>query len=66
MAIAKLDHPNILPLFDYGEGSVNGATLTYLVMPFRHEGSLVDWLRRHGNSALLSSQDVVYVSQPNG
>ena len=24
-AVAMLDHPNILPLFDYGEENVNGA-----------------------------------------
>jgi eukaryotic-like serine/threonine-protein kinase len=41
-AVAMLDHPNILPLFDYGEQSLNGATLTYMVMPFRQEGSLAD------------------------
>ncbi len=28
-AVAKLDHPNILPLFEYGEEVVNGITLTY-------------------------------------
>src|SRR5947209_14854604 len=32
ITIAKLDHPHILPLFDYGETSINGKTLTYLVM----------------------------------
>jgi eukaryotic-like serine/threonine-protein kinase len=39
-AIATLDHPHILPLFDYGEEFTNGAQYTYLVMPFRQEGSL--------------------------
>ncbi len=61
MAIAKLDHPHILPLFDYGEGNINGAILTYLVMPFRQEGSLVDWLRRRGGVGLLSPQDVAHI-----
>jgi serine/threonine protein kinase len=46
-AIAKLDHPHILPLFDYGEESVSGLLLTYMVMSFRKEGSLAAWLRQH-------------------
>ena len=35
MVIAKLDHPNILPLFDYGEATINGNALAYMVMPYR-------------------------------
>ncbi len=61
MAIARLDHPHILPLFDYGEASINGTTLSYLVMPFRREGSLVDWLGRRGSPELLSPQDVAHI-----
>src|SRR5205085_6417455 len=49
-AIAQLDHPYILPLFSYGEEEVNGATLTYIVMPFRKEGSLTTWLRQLKNT----------------
>src|SRR5713226_6294469 len=45
-AIATLDHPHILPLFDYGEENMNGTILTYMVMPFRQEGSLSAWLRQ--------------------
>src|SRR6266516_933014 len=56
-AIATLDHPNILPLIDFGEQTVNRAVFTYLVMPFRPEGSLVDWLHRRGGN-LLSSEEV--------
>lgn len=59
-AIAKLDHPHILPLFAYGEEQVNGMTLVYMVMPFRPEGSFADWLRQHTNEEVLSVQDVVY------
>src|SRR5437764_15493262 len=33
-AIAQLDHPNILPLFDYGEQNISDKELIYLVMPF--------------------------------
>lgn len=42
--IRHLDHPNILPLLDYGEG--NGAL--YLVTPFVATGSLADLLQRVG------------------
>ena len=37
-AIARLDHPHILPLFSYGEESVNGTRLIYIVMLYRHGG----------------------------
>src|SRR2546427_8719132 len=33
-AIAKLDHPHILPLFDYGQEQIKNMTLIYLVMPY--------------------------------
>lgn len=46
-AIAMLDHPRILPLFDYGEQILNATPITYLVMPYRPEGSLTLWLRQH-------------------
>src|SRR5579863_245910 len=39
-AIAKLDHPYILPLYDYGEEQIGNMTIIYLVMPYRQEGSL--------------------------
>ena len=57
-AIARLDHPHILPLFGYGEESIQGATCTYLVMPFRREGSLADWLRQRNDQELIAPQDV--------
>ena len=61
IAVAKLDHPHILPLFDYGEAVVNGTRLTYLVMPYRPEGSLVEWLRRRGTANLLSPEEVASI-----
>jgi serine/threonine protein kinase len=44
-AIVKLDHPNILPLYDYGETQIGDVMLVYLVMPYRPEGSLAAWMR---------------------
>lgn len=57
-AIAMLSHPHILPLFDFGEAATNGTTLTYMVMPFCHEGTLAAWMQQHKNVALPSPQDV--------
>src|SRR6266699_4126529 len=39
-AIARLDHPHILPLYAYGEETLHDTLLTYLVMPYRKEGTL--------------------------
>jgi serine/threonine protein kinase len=61
MAIARLDHPHILPLFDYGEENVNGIPLTYMAMPFRPEGSLADWLRKRDHNRLLSPEEVAHI-----
>ena len=57
-AIAALDHPNILPLIDFGEQIIDREMYTYLVMPYRPEGSLVDWLHTHG-SILLPPKEVI-------
>src|SRR2546421_883167 len=59
-AIASLDHPHILSLFSYGEENVNGMTVIYIVMPYRREGSFIDWLQQRGANELLSVQDVAY------
>ena len=62
--IVRLDHPRILPLYDYGEEHLANMHIIYLVMPYRPEGSLSDWLRRRGTKELLSPQDVAHsVSQ---
>ena len=57
-AIATLDHPHVLPLFDYGEENLNGAILTYMVMPYRPDGSLSTWLREHSGPQPLPAQNV--------
>src|SRR5579883_420741 len=57
-AIAMLDHPHILPLYDYGEEKKDGNVLTYLVMPYRPEGSLASWLEQRGAANPLTLGDV--------
>src|SRR5215469_4816201 len=42
-AIAALEHPNILPLYDFGEEVHDDITITYMVMPFCADGSLGSW-----------------------
>jgi len=59
-AIATLDHPHILPLFDYGEENMKGTTLTYMVMPYRSDGSLSSWLQQRSGTQILSPQDVAH------
>src|SRR6516162_8785381 len=60
-AIAALEHPNILPLYDFGEEIRDGTTITYMVMPFCPEGSLASWLRQRDSTTMLSLQDVAYL-----
>lgn len=38
--VAGLEHPNVLPVYDYGSATVDGSDLSYLVMPLVPGGSL--------------------------
>ena len=38
--VAGLEHPNVLPVFDYGTATVDGEEVSYLVMPLVAGGSL--------------------------
>ncbi len=60
-AVARLNHPRILPLFDYGEEVTNEGVLIYMVMPFCEEGSLVNWLRQRGINDVLSLPTAVHI-----
>jgi len=57
--IATLNHPHILPLFDYGEEMEDQTMVTYMVMPFCSEGSFADWLHKRSELTSLSPEDVV-------
>jgi len=63
--VAKLEHQNILPIYEYEEAIVDGQQLAYLVMPFVRGGTLrerMDEMKRSGGHFAL---DVVasYISQ---
>ncbi len=73
-AIAALEHPHILPLYDFGEEIRDGKTMTYMVMPYCTEGTLASWLQQRGSSGrlqesppnssppqLLQPQDITYL-----
>jgi serine/threonine protein kinase len=59
-AITKLDHPYILPLYDFGEERVDDTILTYMVMPFRPEGSLANWLQKQSATRSMSLEEVAH------
>ncbi len=56
--IGQLEHQHILPVYDADEEFIEDSTLMYMVMPFRPEGSLTDWLRKRGTSKMLLPRDV--------
>lgn len=43
-AISQLDHPHILSFYDFGEEPATNGSILYMVMPYRPEGSLLNWL----------------------
>ncbi|HEV2662801.1 MAG TPA: serine/threonine-protein kinase, partial [Ktedonobacteraceae bacterium] len=55
--LAQLDHPHILPVYEYGKQDGNA----YLVMPHMVGGSLRDWLR--GRGAVSPAEVVRLMSQ---
>ena len=63
--IAKLEHNNILPIYEYDEAIVDGQRLAYLVMPFIRGGTLrerIDEFKRSGRQFELSTI-ASYISQ---
>src|ERR1700694_2818960 len=60
-AVTMLEHPHILPLYDYGEENLDGILFTYFVMPYRQEGSLADWLSKRGKSAKISLYGAAHI-----
>jgi serine/threonine protein kinase len=54
-AVGKLDHPHILPLYDYGEDEVDGLEISYMVMPFIEKGSLKTWFKHRTDPLPLNT-----------
>ncbi len=50
-AVAGLDHLHILPLNRYGEEQTAQGPRAYMIMQYRPEGSLWEWLRRRADFA---------------
>ncbi|MDQ2887222.1 MAG: serine/threonine protein kinase [Chloroflexota bacterium] len=51
-AASKLDHPNILPIYAYGEQD----SLPYIVMPYMPGGTLSQYVAKHGPISLAEAQ----------
>ena len=51
-AASKLDHPNILPIYAYGEQD----SLPYIVMPYMSGGTLSQYVAKHGPISLVEAQ----------
>src|SRR5947209_3261483 len=60
-AVAALEHPSILPLYDFGEETLDATTITYMVMPYCIDGSLAGWLRQRSITNPLSMQDIAHL-----
>src|SRR6266496_5122587 len=60
-AIGMLNHPHILPLYDYGEAYVDDRRrLIYMVMPFCEKDSLAVWRKTRNNAELLSPKNIAH------
>src|SRR5438270_8426776 len=56
--VARLEHKNILPVYEYDEAVVDGQQLAYLVMPYIRGGTLrerIDEMKREGKQFDLNT-----------
>src|SRR5215470_17533120 len=63
-AIASLDHLHILPLYRYGEEQTDTGQRAYMVMQYRPEGSLWDWVRQRAGQVLAESSGIFSIRSP--
>ncbi len=54
--VARLDHPNIMPIYDFGEED----GVLYVVMPLIEGGTLRDRIARHGACPLREAAPILY------
>ncbi len=69
ISIARLDHPNILPLYDSGEADIDGSSFAYLITPYRQHGSLLTWLEQRDQNQptrSLTTKQIVHLIQQAG
>jgi serine/threonine protein kinase len=62
-AIARLNHPNILPLYDFGDEVINNTPFAYMVMPYCPAGSLASWLQQRGSTPLSPQEALHFLEQ---
>src|SRR6266571_7147811 len=62
-AIARLNHPNILPLYDFGDEVINNTPFAYMVMPYCPAGSLASWLQQRGSTPLSPQEATHFLEQ---
>src|SRR5205085_6201392 len=62
-AIARLNHPNILPLYDFGDEVINNTPIAYMVMPYCPAGSLASWLQQRGSTPLSPQEAMHFLGQ---
>jgi eukaryotic-like serine/threonine-protein kinase len=63
-AVASLDHLHILPLYRYGEEQTDNGQRAYMVMQYRPEGSLWDWIRQRASQPLSGLPGISHSRSP--
>lgn len=60
-AVTQLNHPNILPVLDYGTEEIDSNVVPYIVIPYCPDGSLARWLEQRSNSDVLTLNDAARI-----
>lgn len=56
--LRPLNHPHVLPVWGHGKSYISGTPFIYKTMPYCAEGSLAQWLERHGDPKLFAPHEV--------